>query len=249
MSGETLKTNPVLHVQQPLFQQLCPEIKPWERPCYWPTPGCLWPWTWPRWSWLSGKTLNQPIFTCWTTFVTTTLPRNQALGVSLLSAYSWQSMALTLAKMVLDVQKNQKLTQFIIPNNSCFNNCLKKSIPGDVWAQVLQEPVGGPHVDQGQKSGLTHHFWTLGVKTNPLVPHTWCYHQTLAWARGREVVQIYRRITKLPKLQFNLVTKLPKLQSCPNYKDRKEWNIEVLENAMFLLFHRGSSDQVTKNFD
>ena len=30
----------------------------------------------------------------------------------------------------------------------CFKNYLKKPIPGDVWAQVLQEPVGGSHGDQ-----------------------------------------------------------------------------------------------------
>ena len=34
----------------------------------------------------------------------TILPRNQALGVSLHLAYSWLSMALGLAQMVLDVQ-------------------------------------------------------------------------------------------------------------------------------------------------
>ena len=54
----------------------------WGRPCSWPTPGCLWPWAWPRWSWMSGKTLNQPSFTCCTTFASTTFPKNQFLGMS-----------------------------------------------------------------------------------------------------------------------------------------------------------------------
>ena len=36
------------------------------------------------------------------------MPRNQALGVSLLSAYSCLSMALGLAQMVLDVKRRFK---------------------------------------------------------------------------------------------------------------------------------------------
>ena len=46
-------------------------------------------------------------------------------------------MALDLAQMVLDVRKNLKPTQFYMLNNFCFNNFSKKSIPGDVRAQVL----------------------------------------------------------------------------------------------------------------
>ena len=59
---------------------------------------------------LTEKTLNQSSFTYSTTFVTTTLPRIQALGTSLLSAYPWLSMALGLAQIVLDVWKNFKPT-------------------------------------------------------------------------------------------------------------------------------------------
>ena len=61
---ENPQTNPGLHPEQCLFQQFCPEIRPWGCPCSGPTPGCLWPWTWPRWSWRSGKTLNLQSFTC-----------------------------------------------------------------------------------------------------------------------------------------------------------------------------------------
>ena len=82
-----------------------------------------------------------------------TLPRNQALGVSLLSANSWLSMALDLALMVLEVRNNLKPTQFYMLNNLCFSNFPEKSIPGDARAQVLQEPVGASHADQGRKSG------------------------------------------------------------------------------------------------
>ena len=62
-------------------------------------------------------------------------------------------MTMGLAQMVLDVQTNLKPTQLIILDNLSFNNFSKKSIPGDFRAQVLQEPVGASHADQGQKSG------------------------------------------------------------------------------------------------
>ena len=67
-------------------------------------------------------------------------------------------MALDLAQMVLEVRKNPKPTQFFMLKNFGFNNCLKISIPGDVRAQVLQEPVGASHADQGRKSGVHHLF-------------------------------------------------------------------------------------------
>ena len=71
----------------------------------------------------------------------------------MLSAYSWLSMALDLAQMVLEVRKNPKSTQFYMLNKLCFNNFPKKLIPGDVRAQVLQEPVGASYAVQGRKSG------------------------------------------------------------------------------------------------
>ena len=39
-----------------------------------------------------------------------------------------------------------------------FNNFTKKSIPGDVQAQVLQEPAGTSHPDQGWKSEMPYPF-------------------------------------------------------------------------------------------
>ena len=51
-------------------------------------------------------------------------------------------------RMALAVQKHLQITNIIILDNFGFKNCLKKSIPGDVRAQVLQEPVGGSHSDQ-----------------------------------------------------------------------------------------------------
>ena len=67
-------------------------------------------------------------------------------------------MALDLAQMVLDVWKNLKPTQFYVLNNLCFNKFPKKCIPGDARAQVLQEPVGASHADQGRKSEVYHPF-------------------------------------------------------------------------------------------
>ena len=51
-------------------------------------------------------------------------------------------------RMVLAVRKNLQITNINILDNFGFKNCLKKSIPGDVRAQVLQVPVGGSHGDQ-----------------------------------------------------------------------------------------------------
>ena len=71
-------------------------------------------------------------------------------------------MALDLAQMVLEIRKNPKPTQFYMPKIFWFNSCLKISIPGDVWAQVLQEPVGASHPDQGRKSYAHHTFLDPG---------------------------------------------------------------------------------------
>ena len=64
--------------------------------------------------------------------------------------------------MVLAVRKKFKTTHLNIPNNFCFYNFAQKSIPGVVWAQVLQEPVGASHGDQGRKSGLPTIFLDPG---------------------------------------------------------------------------------------
>ena len=85
----------------------------------------------------------------------------------------------TMFRMVLDVQKHLKTTHLIFPNSFCFTNCLKQSIPGDVRAQVLQEPVGGSHCDQYgpgcPKTLQMTNIIALGIfclktvsKTNPL---------------------------------------------------------------------------------
>ena len=130
-----------------MFLHLCPEINPLCCPCSRSIPGYFWPWTWPRWSWRSGKTLNQPSFSFPTAFGNTTLPRNQSLGLSLLLSYSWLSLALELpldlTQMVLEVKKNLKPTQFFILNSFCFNNFAQKSIPGVVLAHGLLLAVFG----------------------------------------------------------------------------------------------------------
>ena len=76
--------------------------------------------------------------------------------------YSWVSEALDLTQRVMDIQKHLKSTYFIIPNNFCASNFYKKSIPGDARAQVLQEPVGTSHADQGRKSGMQPMFLDPG---------------------------------------------------------------------------------------
>ena len=65
-------------------------------------------------------------------------------------------------RMVLAVQKHLQITNMITLDNFDFKNFLKKSIPWDVRAQVLQEPVGGSHADQGRKSCVPRTFLDPG---------------------------------------------------------------------------------------
>ena len=53
-------------------------------------------------------------------------------------------MALGLAQMVLDVQKNSKPAQAYMLNNICFDNFTQKSSPGGVLALSLLLAVCGP---------------------------------------------------------------------------------------------------------
>ena len=101
--------------------------------------------------------------------------------------------------MALDARKNWKPTQFIILDNFCFNNFSKKSIPGDVRDQVLQEPVGASHADQGRKSGVQHTYLDpggqagsagtthLGFRASPTIP------------QGGVVVAIYYKFIYVAK--------------------------------------------------
>ena len=73
--------------------------------------------------------------------------------MSLLLPYTLMFLVLDFSQMVLAVWKHLRIAKMIIPNNPCYCNLPKKSIPGDVRAQVLQEPVGASHADQGRKSG------------------------------------------------------------------------------------------------
>ena len=51
-------------------------------------------------------------------------------------------------RMVTAVRKHLQITNMIIPDNFGFKNCLKKSIPGDVRAQVFQVLAKGNYGDQ-----------------------------------------------------------------------------------------------------
>merc|ERR1712026_596255 len=108
-------------------------------------------------------------------------------------------MALGLAQMVLE---NLTPTQFYMLNNLCFNNFSKKSIPGDVRAQVLQEPVSASHADQGRKSGVPHAVLDPGGQAGSNgTPHlgVWVIPCN---SPGGGVVAIYIRIhTFLPEIQ------------------------------------------------
>ena len=47
--------------EQPMIMQFFQKFTLWESPCSCPTPWCLWGWTSPRWSWLSGNILIWPL--------------------------------------------------------------------------------------------------------------------------------------------------------------------------------------------
>ena len=129
--------------EQPLLMQFFQKFTLWGSPCSCPTPWCLWGWTSPRWSWMSGKTLNQPSFTCWTTFASTTFPKNQSLGMSGLRS-----------------------------------------------SRNLLAP---PTLIRAGNLARTAHFWTLGVKPDPTVPHTWGLGHRRVFPRGGELLYyIYR---------------------------------------------------------
>ena len=65
-------------------------------------------------------------------------------GVLALLPYSWLSLALDLAQMVLDVRKNIKPTQFYLLNNLFYNNFAQKSSPGGALNLGLLLAVYGP---------------------------------------------------------------------------------------------------------
>ena len=63
------------------FNNTTQKSSPGGCPCSQPTTGCLWPWAWPRWSWMSRNMWKLPSFKYWTTFVPTTLPKTHFLGM------------------------------------------------------------------------------------------------------------------------------------------------------------------------
>ena len=78
------------------------------------------------------------------------------------------------------------------------NNFVQKPIPGDVRAQVLQEPVGASHGDQGRKSGLPSIFSDPGgqARSND-TPHLGCWVNANNFPGGGGVVQIYNKMNIL----------------------------------------------------
>ena len=69
-----------------------------------------------------------------------TLTKKQALGIYLLLAYSWSSLAMDLAQMVLgwlETSERLKAIQFFVLKNFCFHNLVQKSSPGGFHALGL----------------------------------------------------------------------------------------------------------------
>ena len=91
-----------------------------------------------------------------------TISKNQSLGMFRLRPSKSLLETPMVIRMVLAVQKHLQITNMIILDNFDFKNFLKKSIPGDVQAQVLHVPVGASHADQGRKSGVPHPFLDPG---------------------------------------------------------------------------------------
>ena len=84
--------------------------------------------------------------------------RNQSLGMSRLRSFRYLVEAPKGIRMALAVREHLQITNMTLLDNFGIKNCLKNSISGDVWAKVLQEPVGGSHADQGRKSGVHNIF-------------------------------------------------------------------------------------------
>ena len=60
----------------------------------------------------------------------------------------------------------------------------RQQIPGDVRAQVLQEPVGTSHADQGRKSGMPSTFSDPGgQEESPGTPH-WSLASKVTFPQG-----------------------------------------------------------------
>ena len=81
------------------------------------------------------------------------LPKSQFPGHHRAMPYFWLSEALDLAQMVMDIPTQVQITIFIIPNNFCFNNIAKKSVPGTPRGHALLLAVRGSYPDQVRKSG------------------------------------------------------------------------------------------------
>ena len=71
------------------------------------------------------------------------LSKVNSLGKSLLLSYTLMSLVLDFSQMVLAVRKHLKIAKIIIPNNPCYCNFPKKSIPGHVLALALHLDVFG----------------------------------------------------------------------------------------------------------
>ena len=90
------------------------------------------------------KSLKPTHFYMLNIFCLNNFPKKFNPGGVLALAYSWLSMALDLAQIVLKVWQYLKPTQFYMLNIFCLNNFPKKSSPGGVLALGLLLAVYGP---------------------------------------------------------------------------------------------------------
>ena len=90
----------------------------------------------------------------------------------MLSPYSWLSMALALAKMVLDVQKNKKKPSLSFATTFASTTVSRNQSPGMFGFRSYRNLLAPPTLIRTGNPGCSTHSRTLGVKTNPLVPHT-----------------------------------------------------------------------------
>ena len=90
-------------------------------------------------------------------------PKKSSPGASLLSAYSWLSLALDLAQMVLD---GPSLTTFA---STPVSKIQSLGMPGPWSSRNLLAP---PTLIRAGNPEVHPCFWALGVKRNPTVPHT-----------------------------------------------------------------------------
>ena len=113
---------------------------------------------------------------------------------------------LDLTQMFLAVQQHHKMIYYIISNNFCFNNFAKKSISGDIRAQVLQVLVGvsGPHPDghghpETTKINLFYHTQQLLLQQHYQKVIPWDTPGSMPYSWMSEAVDLTQMVIDIQK--------------------------------------------------